>query len=268
MAQTPDLSEPNRFADQSMRVYLKDQLEMNSRILEEFICLRFDPLKVFQGSQVFAEHQVVHAIKEWSTSITSQILWILGPLDRHYPSIVSPIAAAVVNAADEAAILTLHLFLDWPSNERSSIFDILYSLIRQMISVLPDQFVSPADFSPENFGRLNSQMESWEAGLAVLSGLLDLAPPLLLIIIDGIDHLDYLSIGLHYLRSLLQLLQRYVWGNEDQEPKKTLKIFFTTAGNCATLNGLEERGLKVIRTTEKQPRQLGKSRAGRSEVAL
>jgi hypothetical protein len=249
-------------------MYLKDQLEKNSRTLEEFISPRLDPAEVFQGSQIFAEHQIVHGVKEWSTSITSQILWILGPLDRHYPSSLSPIAAALINSADEASIPTSHLFLDWPSNERSSIFNMLYSLIRQFISLLPDRFASPADFSPEKFGKLNSQTESWEAGLEVLSGLLDLAPPLLLIIIDGIDHLDYLSIGSHYLDTLLQLLQRYVLGDVGKKPKKTLKILFTTAGNCAALNGLKERSLTVIRTTEGQSRRLDKSRAGRSEVAL
>jgi hypothetical protein len=251
-----------------MGIYQKDQLERDSRTLEEFIYLRLDPLEVCQGSQIFAEHQVVHAIKEWSTSITSQILWILGPLDRHYPSNLSSIAAALINAADEAAIPTLHLFLDWPSDERFPIFNLLYSLIRQIISLLPEQFVSPVDFSPEKFEKLNSQMESWEAGLAVLSGLLDLAPPLLLIIIDGIDHLDYLSVGSREVGNLLRLLQRHVWDDGDQEPKKTLKILFTTAGNCATLNWLDERSSTIIRMTESKPRQLGKSRAGRSEVAL
>jgi hypothetical protein len=210
----------------------------------------------------------VHAIKEWSTSITSQILWILGSLDRNYPSNLSSIAAALINAADEAAIPTLHLFLDWPSDERFPIFNLLYSLIRQIISLLPEQFISPVDFSPEKFEKLNSQMESWEAGLAVLSGLLDLAPPLLLIIIDGIDHLDYLSVGSRDVGNLLRLLQRHVWDDGDQEPKKTLKILFTTAGNCATLNRLDERSLAIIRMTESKPRQMGKSRAGRSEVAL
>jgi hypothetical protein len=262
------MGKSNGIVDQSIRIYQKDQLERDSLTLEEFICQRFDPLDVSQRSQIFAEHQVVHAIKEWSTSITSQVLWVLGPLDRHYPSSLSSIAAALINAADEAAIPTLHLFLDWPSDERLSIFNLLYSLIRQIISLIPEQFASPDDFSPEEFGKLNSQLESWEAGLAVLNGLIDLAPPLLLIIIDGIDHLDYLSIGSHYLDGLLRMLQRHVWGDGDQEPKKTLKILFTTAGNCATLNGLDERGSTIIRMTETQPRQLGKSKAGRSEVAL
>jgi hypothetical protein len=113
-----------------MRIYKKGQLEKDSGTLEEFIYLWLDPIEVFQGSQIFAEHQVAHAVKELSTSITSQIVWILGPLDRHYPSSLSPIAAALINAADEAAIPTVHLFLDWPSDERLSIFNLLYSLIR------------------------------------------------------------------------------------------------------------------------------------------
>jgi hypothetical protein len=248
--------------------YERDQLERDSHTLEEFINLQLDPLEVFQGNRMFAEHKVVHAIKEWSTSITSQILWILGPLDRHYPSKISSIPAVLINAADDASIPTLHLFLDWPSNERSSIFNMLYSLIRQIITLLPEQFASPADFSFGNFAKLNNQVESWETGLAILNGLLDLAPPLLLIIIDGIDHLDYLSIGSQYVASLLRLLQQKVWGDGDQEPKKTLKILFTTAGNCAVLNGLDERDLEIIRMSDVQARQLGKSGSARSQVAL
>jgi hypothetical protein len=251
-----------------MRIYPKDQLESDSRTLEDFIYPRLDPHEVYPGSQIFAEHQVVHAIKEWSTSITSQILWILGPLDRRYPSNLSPIAAALVNAADEAAIPILHLFLDWPSNEESSIFNLLYSLIRQLISLLPEQFISPADFSPKQFEYLTSHTESWDSGLSILSDLLDLAPPLSLLIIDGVDHLDYLKIGTKYLDNLLRLLQQHVWGSGEQEPKKTLKLLFTTAGSCAALNGLEERDLTIVRITESQPRQLGKSKPGRSAVAL
>jgi hypothetical protein len=258
----------NRKPDISMRTYLKDQLESDSRTLEDFIYPRLDPHEVYPGSQIFAEHQVVHAIKQWSTSITSQILWILGPLDRHYPSNLSPIAAALVNAADEAAIPILHLFLDWPSNEESSIFNLLYSLIRQLISLLLEQFVSPADFSPKQFGYLTGHIESWDSGLSILSSLLDLAPPLSLLIIDGVDHLDFLKIGTKYLDNLLRLLQQHVWGSGDQEPTKTLKLLFTTAGSCATLNRLEERNLTIIRITESQPRRLGKSKPGRSAVAL
>ena len=164
----------------------------------------------------------------------------------------------------------MHLFLDWPSNEQDSIFNVLYSLIRQMISLLPEQFASAVDFSPEQFGLLNNQLKSWEAGLAVFNGLLKLVPPLLLLIIDGIDHLDYLTVGASYMDSLLRLLQQHVWGDGEQEPKKTLKILFTTAGNCAALNNLQERGLTVIRISGTQAQQLGKlgRRSGPSRSAV
>jgi hypothetical protein len=105
-----------------------------------------------------------------------------------------------------------------------------------------------------------------------LGGLLELVPPLLLLIIDGIDHLDYLAVSSYYMDSLLRLLQHHVWGDGQQEPKRTLKILFTTAGNCAALNGLKERDLTVIRISESQAQQLGKSgrKSGpsRSEIAL
>ena len=257
----------NRGLDLSVRAYLKDHIEMDSLSLEDFIHPRLDAFEVYPSIQIFAEHQVVHAIKEWSTSIASQILWILGPSDRHHPSSTSQLAAALVNSANETAIPAVHLFLDWPSNERCSIFNALYSLIRQMISLLPQQLTSTIDLSSERFGRLTDQIESWEAGLAVLGGLLKLAPPLLLIFIDGIDHLDYLSIGTRYVEDLLRLLQRHVLA-AGGEAKKTVKILFTTAGNCAALNGIEEQDLTVVRVTENRPRPRGKAKPGLSGVTL
>jgi hypothetical protein len=251
-----------------MRTYLKGHVEKDSLNLEEFINSHLDAFEIYPSNQIFAEHQIVHAIKEWSTSIASQILWILSPSDRHYPSNASQLAAALINSADEAAIPTVHLFLDWPSNERCSLFSALYSLIRQMISLLPQQFTSTTDLSSERFARLTDQIESWEEGLAILSSLLELAPPLLLVFIDGVDHLDYLSIGTCYVEGLLRLLQRHVWADGEQEPKKTAKILFTTAGNCAALNGLEKRDLTVVKVMETRLRQRGKAKPGLSGVAL
>ena len=268
MAQILNIISFNPGLDLSTRTYLKDHVERDSLALEEFIHSRLDAFEVYPSCQIFAEHQIVHAIKEWSTSIASQLLWILSPSDRHYPSNASQLAAALINSADEAAIPALHLFLDWPSNERGSIFNALYSLIRQMISLLPQQLTSTADLSSERFARLTDQIESWEAGLAVLKDLLELAPPLLLVFIDGIDHLDYLSIGTRYVESLLRLLQQHVWADREKEPKKTAKILFTTAGNCAALNGLEKRDLTVVKITETRLRQRGKAKPGLSGVAL
>lgn len=137
-----------------------------------------------------------------------------------------------------------------------------------MISLLPQQFTSTADLSFERLACLTDQIESWEAGLAVLTGLLEVAPPLLLIFIDGIDHLDHLSIGTRYVEGLLRLLQRHIWINEEQGPKKTFKILFTTAGNCVALNGLEERDLTVVKITETRLRKQGKAKPGLSGVVL
>ena len=268
MAQISDTPSCNQRLDLSTRTYLKDHIEKYSLTLEEFIHSRLDSFEVYQSSQIFAEHQIVHVIKEWSTSIASQILWIHSPSDRHYPSNASQLAAALINSADEAAIPAVHLFLDWPSNERCSIFNALYSLIRQMISLLPQQFTTAIDLSCERFERLTDQIESWEAGLEVLKGLLELAPPLLLIFIDGIDHLDYLSIGARYVEGLLRLLQQHVWADGEQEPKKTAKILFTTAGNCASLNGLDKRDLMVVKVAETRLRQRGKAKPGLSGVAF
>jgi len=268
MAQISDIISCNQGLDLSTGTYLKNHIETDSLTLEEFIHPRLDAFEVFPSSQIFAEHQIVHAIKEWSTSIASQILWIRSPSDRHYPSNSSQLAAALINSADEVAVPAVHLFLDWPLNERCSIFNALYSLIRQMISLLPQQFTSTTDLSSKQFARLTDQIESWETGLAVLNGLLELAPPLLLIFIDGIDHLDYLSIGTRYVEGLLRLFQRHVWANGEQEPRKTAKMLFTTAGNCAALNGLEKRDLTVVNITETRLRQRGKAKPGLSGVAL
>jgi hypothetical protein len=255
---------PSPLATQPSGTYLKSDIQSCTRHLEEFILGPIDPHQVHDSAHIFAEHQISYAIQSWSSSTNSQALWIMGPADRHYPSTTSLLAAALVNSADEAGAPCVHIFIDWPVSESAILTSVLYSLIRQLITLLPESIVTTVQLGSERFAFLDGiwSKESSELGLELVKDLLDLSPSLSLIIIDGIEHLDYLSIGACFVENLLNVFAQHSKTAGD----KTFKILFTTAGNCASLNILDEEYLKIVKASDLMSRQPGKGGPGQSEV--
>ena len=232
-----------------------------------------DPTDIAPGTQLFAENRIVHAFQEFCRASISQILWIIGTPDRRYPSSSSGIAASIINALDEASIPTLHLFLDWPITDEGTTISLLYSLIRQTINLIPSKIATTVDCSSQAFSSLDGTLQNWETGIAILETLLQNMPPLLFLVIDGFEHLDFLSPGEKQVQVLLNLLSKQVLEakntkNNNGEPEKTFKILFTTAGNCALLSGLDENALTILKTNENQNIRPGQWRAGRAQLSL
>ena len=252
-------------------------MQLFSKDLEDYIIIPLDPMDIVPDTQIFAEHRIVHAIQEFCRTTASQILWVIGKSDRRYPSSTSLIAASVVNALDKGSVPTLYFFLSWPTadggtDEQASI-NFLYSLVRQMICLLPDSITALSECSAQAFSRLRGSLESWETGVAIVEALFDYMPPLLFLVVDGFEHLDFLSPGEQQVRSLLQVLYGKVLRSrsitdEEGEPIRTFKILFTTAGSSDLLNGLDEGVLTILKTSENQNVRPGQYRAGRSQLSL
>jgi hypothetical protein len=262
----PLLADPTAATKQT---FAKSQLQESSRDLEDHISTYIDTISLLSSRTIFADYAIVHALQNWSAATTSQMLWIMGASERLYPSASSFLAASIVNSSDDLNIPLLQLFCDWPGKaEEKALINMIYSLIRQLIEILPSSIESPANLSPERFQALDGSVKTWDEALSIVSELLNEAPPLLLVVIDGIEHLDYLDIGEQYTKSLLQLLQSHLRRVKDEgENKKTFKVLFTTAGNCAGLNGLDDGLLEIVKATERSAKHRpGKSEPGMAEV--
>jgi hypothetical protein len=254
-------------------IILKSDLELYSKSLEDYMATALDPTDIAPGTQLFAEHRIVHAVQQFCQASISQILWINGTPDRRYPSSSSGIAASIINALDEASIPTLHLFLDWPITDEGATISLLYSLIRQTINLLPSEIAATLDCSSQAFSSLDGTLQCWKTGIAILETLLQNMPPLLFLIVDGFEHFDFLSPGEKQVQVLLKLLNKQVLKarsrkNNHGEPERTFKILFTTAGNCALLSGLDEDALTILKTNENQNIRPGQWRAGRAQLSL
>lgn len=220
-----------------------------SRDLQDHITIFADPATLIYPSDIFAEHAVVKALQNWTTSTESERLWIIG-VPSKYPAPTTSIAASVANAASELGVPfacfcypTMHT--DENTTDEKGIISMLYTLIRQVIDFIP-QTVDASQLSAARFQALDGTLKTWEEGLGVLSDVLNIAPPLLLIIIDGLERLDFAECGEHYLLELLSLLQKRSETSNSDGSGNALKLLFTTAGNCAALNDVMDEDTAVL----------------------
>ena len=84
------------------------------------------------------------------------------------------------------------------ATDEECIISLLYSLTRQIIDFIPPNIVAP-QLRFTRFSSLDDALRTWKEGLNVLSDFLIIAPPPLLIIIDGLERLDFAEFGKHYL---------------------------------------------------------------------
>jgi hypothetical protein len=112
-------------------------------------------------------------------------------------------------------------------------------LIRQIIKFIPPTVDT---LSVARFEALDRTLKTWKEGLSILTDVLLIPSPLLLIIIDGLEGLDFAECGEHYLVELLELLCR---ASSDGRGN-ALKLLFTTAGGCAALSDVLDEDTAVI----------------------
>jgi hypothetical protein len=101
-----------------------------------------------------------------------------------------------------------------------------YSLVRQLIWLLPNEFRSNKDFGSSRFGLLDGHIDSLAKALVLIDDLLGMMPGLLICVIDGFQFLDddaendYNSMYLNFLLAVLK----------EAQTAKILKILITTDG--------------------------------------
>jgi hypothetical protein len=191
-------------------------------------------------------------MQDWSTATSSQMLWILGEQEHRYPSSTSMIAASVIKSAINISIPVVHIFCDWPrKNEEKVVVNSLYSMIRQLVDILPPNVETSSDFSAARFGNLDGSFQTWDEALSICAELFIKAPSPLLVIIDGIEHVGLGTIRKN-IESLLSVLNVHISRvSEHNKSPKIFKVLFTTAGNCASLNRLGNKDLKIVKASVK-----------------
>ncbi|MCJ1306787.1 hypothetical protein MMC25_000430 [Agyrium rufum] len=140
------------------------------------------------------------------------------------------------------------------SRQEAAVIDLLYTLIRQLISILPKRVPATPKLSQAKFAKLDGSPESYRTGLSILTELLNYIPSTLLIVIDGIEQLDeWVEDPVCEILGVLQgSVERAGEGREKEKEGKNdkiVKILYTTSGPSEILERVRSdhhRGLDAV----------------------
>ncbi|XEU99954.1 hypothetical protein FSHL1_005241 [Fusarium sambucinum] len=192
---------------------------------------------------MFLPDEVSLRIKLWIDSLESKSIWIQGIPSAQQDSIVSRTAARIYDVSTEARLPCIAVFCQpryhfakekGLTQKAASLIAFLYSIIRQLIRLLPTQFSAVEGLARRNFDLLDGSMQSIQASLDLIRALLNHAPSPLIWVIDGLQLVED--------RTSMPFLQTFLGLLKERKTKSISKACFTTQGNCAVLaRGLDFR---------------------------
>jgi len=203
--------------------YTFTQVEANSRHLG-IIETGFSLSNLPQPPNTVRE--VLGPLQEWTTASESRTLWIYGPSTTATPSDLSRTTSYVVSTVNRLKIPLIAHSCQRLASKTDSLMLMAYSLVRQLIWLLPDKFRSNKDFGSSRFGLLNGHVDSLAKALVLIEDLLSMMPELLICVIDGFQFLDddeEDDDNSLYLNFLLEILK-------ETQATKILKVLITTDG--------------------------------------
>ena len=221
------------------------------------------------------ELEVLDSIQDWIRAPSSQALWVQGMYQETYPSHVTAIAARIINVAIDWSIPVLYGFSNTSDDENevceslevnpenttaeNMVIDLVYSLVRQLITQIPSEIRTTRKFNREYFDRYDGSIQTFNGALKLFRELFQHAPMNLYIVLDGIERLD----GTPTEEMLLDLLLFIQDTITDSGSRRVVKVLYTTAGTSDTLGQLDE---DLLQSVEARFRRA--NRANRSMLAL
>ena len=187
---------------------------------------------VAQAQNLNVDIAIFDRIQRWNTASGSRMLWIQGPFQASTPSRYTLLSTTVLATAQRASIPTISYFCKMGTD----MVNMVYSLILQLVELIPYDFRSDLDFTSTRFDVLDRTMGSVVDAIWLLKDLLSVGPYMLFIIIDGLQVLENAS-NLSSLKEFLNVLSS-VARRKDTNHSRTVKILFTTDGFVDTLTSL------------------------------
>ena len=179
---------------------------------------------VVQAHLLNIHMDLFNRIQQWNAVSTSSALWIQGPFQVPQPSRYTQLSAYVVMTAQKAHIPVIYYFCD----STTSMVDLIYTLIAQLVGLLPGDFDSRLDFSAARFDALDRRSDSIEQATTLFKDLVAEGPYMLFVVVDGIQMLDTGSDRVH-IQELVKVL-RCTGTESNEKPIHLIKTLLTTDG--------------------------------------
>lgn len=189
----------------------------------------------------------IQSLRLWTQSGDSRFLWIEGPGEDPGNEALSELGKQICRSAYEARIPVVSFFRRdhyrpqpqlSTSVQQDGLISLLYSLIQNFINLLPSQFIVTARLARDRFQELDGSFSSVQAALGVLESLMELAPPALICVIDGMERLEdrETMVGIALLVNMLR----------KQSSGRRFKVLFTTLGRSYVLGKKMEIKERVV----------------------
>lgn len=201
--------------------------------------------------KTFVETHVATSLHKWLSDNSSPFLCIAGPR-QSTTNLASQLATALCASVTQSSIpLIQGSCILSPggtpddSDQRSTVLvRLVYSLIAQLIDILPEDYQSAETIS---IAGLDGTTETFELALRVLAILLRASPSPLFCVIDNFQCLERPSKDNSNLSGLLSVLQEHGRQCKTALVPRPLKVLFTTSGrSMSLLKELEPRTIVMI----------------------
>ena len=272
-AATPDGQEEARgYEDEGRQFTIVDASRLVERLLGS-ICRGVRVVDVGCPPSLALDQRIAIALERWTLQKDASTLLYLEAAaysaEARSPQ-VTVAAARIVEAADKIGLPTLSFFCDDSLSERDPnhlalddeeasvsppLLGLVYSLIFQLIQLLPPLTNIGSLITASQIAELNASITSWPLALEILSKLLTVAPSFLLCVVDGFHAFESSGTDLTPTRELLGVLQ-----NAMEVEHKVLKVLFTDS----------RRAFSLVHTLPMERREIieGKRRAGNGRASV
>ncbi|KAL8734031.1 MAG: hypothetical protein Q9166_001792 [cf. Caloplaca sp. 2 TL-2023] len=213
--------------------YLKRQILLTARRrLQQNSQQEHVSTLVAQSQDLSVHIEIFDRIQRWNAASGPQLLWIQGPFQAPIPSRYTILNTYVLATAQRASVPALSYFCD----RDTDMVQMIYSLILQIIELIPDDFHSDLDFTSARFEMLDGTDESLTDAIDLLKDLLAVGPYLVFMLIDGLQRLDRAT-NAGPMDKLLEVLCS-VGRGECRSISRTVKVLLTTDGIVEALMSL------------------------------
>ncbi|KAI1106200.1 hypothetical protein F4804DRAFT_348958 [Jackrogersella minutella] len=205
------------------------------------------PVRLLQYHKLpIISEEVDSAICSWILSPGSKLLWVRSPAGYIWDESTIGAAIRAHNCAWAAGlpavfISTRHYYYEDPTlpltNKRRALYGFMFGFFQELARLIPAEFKSHAGLSlglTWNYWRRSSIYEALE----VLHILLGLAPTALVLIVDGLDRVEWWD-TVDFVEQLVGKLRCMGSG-------RRFKVLFTTARDSRNLAGVMDHDERVM----------------------
>lgn len=176
---------------------------------------------------------VFSPLQDWLSASESRTVWLYGPANARTPSEISLTSAYVVSMMESMKVPIIAHRCQPQESETVALISMIYSLVLQLVWLLPDEFSSDRRFDGSRFAVLDGSMNSLETALILFEDLLAQAPRILVCVLDGIQVIED---GKGNARGTGMFLDLFLEILKESKDAKLLKILLTTDGFCHRLD--------------------------------